>query len=169
MNRFRTTTQPLFRLLNESGYIVARPEHFSAGLGTPCFQILEAAGYPIVPKDKSKSGSEPDLFDSDLSALEGSGRLVTHLRRERNPALASAKRRAMIAQLGYLQCERCNVVPSKALGPHGDAVIEVHHAATQIADMADWHVTRLSDLQCMCANCHRITHREISASPRFGT
>ena len=98
--------------------------------------------------------------DPDLAAAEGSPKLVAHLRRERKPALAAAKRRAMIDLLGHLQCERCAIVPSEALGPHGDAVIEVHHAATQIAGMKSGHVTRLADLVCLCANCHRIVHRE---------
>jgi predicted HNH restriction endonuclease len=78
------------------------------------------------------------------------------------PGLAAAKRRTMVEELGYLQCERCGVVPSAALGPHGDAVIEVHHAGTKVADMAVGHVTRLADLLCLCANCHRIVHRELS-------
>lgn len=40
------------------------------------------------------------------------------LRRERMLALVEAKRRGMLEQLGHLQCERCGLVPSKALGPH---------------------------------------------------
>lgn len=141
----------------------ARPEHFTAGLGTPCFRTLEAAGYPIVCKDEAIPGGGAEPVDPELAAAEGSPRLVAHLRRERKPALAAAKRRAMLEQLGYLQCERCKVVPSRTLGPHGDAVIEVHHAGTQVADMAAGHVTRLADLVCLCANCHRIVHREVVA------
>ncbi|MEC3910065.1 hypothetical protein U5A82_06120 [Sphingobium sp. CR2-8] len=143
--------------------IVAFPGHFSAGLGTPCFQILEAAGYPIVTKGQAVTPPSVPV-DPDLAAAEGNQRLVTHLKRERRPALAAAKRRAMIDQLGYLQCERCKMVPSQELGQHGDAVIEVHHAKVQVAAMAMGHVTRLADLMCLCANCHRITHREIAAA-----
>lgn len=140
--------------------IDAGPEHFTAGLGTPCFKALEAAGYPIVRKDQN----EPQApIHPDMAAAEGSPKLVTHLQRERKPALAAAKRRAMIDQLGYLQCERCHLIPSNELGTHGDAVIEVHHATTQISEMTRDHVTRLSDLQCLCANCHRIVHRELAA------
>lgn len=137
------------------------PEHFTAGLGTPCFQTLEAAGYPIVRKDEVIPGGGVEPVDPDLAAAEGNKKLVVHLRGERKPALAAAKRRAMREQLGHLRCERCGVIPSKTLGPHGDAVIEVHHASTQVADMAAGHVTRLADLVCLCANCHRIVHREL--------
>ncbi len=143
--------------------IEAGPEHFTAGLGTPCFRALEAAGYPVVRKGEAVPGNDMQPVDPDLAAAEGDQKLVTHLRRERRPALAAAKRRAMLDQLGHLQCERCKLVPSQALGPHGDAVIEVHHANTYVADMAADHVTRLTDLICLCANCHRIVHREYMA------
>lgn len=142
----------------------ARPEHFSAGLGTPCFQILEAAGYPIIRKAEPVPQERLGPTDPDLAAAEGSIKLVAHLRRERNPALAAAKRRAMITQLGHLQCERCKLIPSQALGPYGDAVVEVHHAGTAVAAMVPGQATRLDDLMCLCANCHRIVHREARAA-----
>ena len=143
--------------------IEAFPGHFASGYGNLCFQLIEAAGYPIVSKtDPTPNGA--DLIDPDLAAAEGNQKLVRHLKRERKPALAAAKRRAMVDDLGHLACERCGVVPSELLGPHGDAVIEVHHAKVQMADMAQGHVTRLTDLQCLCANCHRIVHREMANS-----
>jgi len=134
--------------------IDARPEHFTAGIGTHCFQTLEAAGYPIIRKGEALPGGGIEAVDPDLAAAEGQPRLVAHLRRERKPALAAAKRWTMVEELGYLQCERCGVVPSAALGPRG--------ACTQVADMAVGHVTRPADLLCLCANCHRIAHRELS-------
>ncbi|MES2904116.1 MAG: hypothetical protein V4696_08025 [Pseudomonadota bacterium] len=160
-NGERLAPKKVFGLALETALgIVARPEHFSAGLGTPCFQILEAAGYPIIRKDEPMPGGGLSPVDPDLAAAEGSVKLVAHLRRERNPALAAAKRRAMIAQLGYLQCERCDLIPGQMLGPLGDAVIEVHHAGTALANMEVGQLTRLADLMCLCANCHRIVHRE---------
>lgn len=142
--------------------IEAYPGHFTAGHGNPCFQIIEGAGYPIIAKTEPTPSSEPPI-DPDLAAAEGNQKVVKHIKRERNPALSAAKRRAMIDELGHLCCERCKVVPSQKLGPHGDAVIEVHHAKTQVSDMAHGHITRLADLQCLCANCHRIVHREMAA------
>ena len=150
--------------LEEALGIEAGPAHFSAGIGTPCFQILEAAGYPILRKGEAVPGNAVEPVDPDLAAAEGHPKLVTHLRRERRPALAAAKRRAMIDQLGQLQCERCYLIPSVELGPHGDAVIEVHHAKTSVANMGQGHVTRLADLVCLCANCHRIVHREMATA-----
>ena len=42
--------------------------------------------------------------------------------------------------------------------------IEVHHAEVSVAAMVEGHRTKLSDLQCLCANCHRLVHAEINAS-----
>jgi 5-methylcytosine-specific restriction protein A len=36
----------------------------------------------------------------------------------------------------------------------------VHHRTTAVAKMNGTTRTRLSDLQCLCANCHRLVHRE---------
>jgi 5-methylcytosine-specific restriction protein A len=37
----------------------------------------------------------------------------------------------------------------------------VHHQAVSIAEMSDVQITRLDDLICLCANCHRVTHHEL--------
>lgn len=148
--------------LEEALGIEAFPGHFTAGRGNPCFLLIEAAGYPIIARtDAAPLEQEP--VDPDLAAAEGHSKVIQHLKRERKPALAAAKRRAMIAQLGFLRCEICEIIPSQKLGMHGDAVIEVHHANVQVRRMAPGHVTRLADLQCLCANCHRIVHREMIA------
>jgi predicted HNH restriction endonuclease len=107
-------------------------------------------------------GDSLEPIDPDLAAAEGQPKLVAHIKRERKPALAAAKRRAMIAEHGLLKCERCNLIPSTELGPYGDSVIEVHHAVTKVSEMLAGHITRLADLMCPCANCHRIVHRELA-------
>lgn len=135
----------------------AKPSDFSAGRGQPCFDIIENAGYPIVPRDEAVS--LPDT-DDERSWAEGSVRRTSHLRRERAPGLAQMKKRHFIARHGRLFCERCGLIPSEALGPLGDACIEVHHDRVAVADMGTGTRTRLADLQCLCANCHRIVHRE---------
>ena len=44
------------------------------------------------------------------------------------------------------------------------AIYEMRTYTLQVGKMAEGHVTRLADLQCLCANCHRIVHREMAAS-----
>jgi len=137
----------------------AKPSDFSAGWGQPCFEIIEAAGYPIVPKEEAGDLLPLDV-DDERTWAEGSQRRIQHLRRERAPNLANTKKRRFVELHGHLFCERCKTIPSKTLGPLGDACIEVHHNVTAVANMGPDSRTRLSDLQCLCANCHRIVHRE---------
>jgi 5-methylcytosine-specific restriction protein A len=139
-----------------------RPIHFSGGTGTLCFRALQAAGYHIVRK-----GTRPEPEDiagaADREWAEGSPQLRAHLRRERARGLAAEK----IADFrrmhgGRLFCERCSLDPGAAFGElDGPACIEVHHHATRVSNMKAGHRTRLRDLQCLCANCHRIVHSEL--------
>ena len=135
------------------------PNSFSAGIGTPCFDMLYKAGYRIVAKQEAIEQPEP-LSDDDRFWVEGSPRLVSHLRRERGRGLSSAKKANFIRQHGRLFCERCKMEPLQVFGDQdGDACIEVHHHSTAVAEMDERHETHLDDLQCLCANCHRYTHR----------
>lgn len=137
----------------------AKPADFSAGWGQPCFDIIEDAGYPIVQKDEIVPSPSPEA-DDERTWAEGSPKRIQHLRRERAPTLARTKKRRFVELHGHLFCERCGLVPSQSLGPFGDACIEVHHNAVAVAKMDGKTRTRLADLKCLCANCHRIVHRE---------
>ena len=137
----------------------ARPADFSAGWDEPCFDIIESAGYPIVRKDEEVPSTPPDA-DDERTWAEGSPGRSQHLRRERAPRLAQTKKRHFTKLHGHLFCERCGIVPSQSLGPLGDACIEVHHHTVAVGRMDGTTRTRLSDLKCLCANCHRIVHRE---------
>lgn len=140
-----------------------RPLHFTAGLGTVCFELLEAAGYKVVPK-----GSEVKLVDLPLDSeerawAEGRRELVQHLRKERATGLSNAKKAEFRRKHGKLFCENCHVDPIEIYGELGEACIEVHHHAVHVAEMGDNHKTTLEDLRCLCANCHRIEHRRLRA------
>lgn len=155
--------------IEEALQIEAFPEHFSAGWSQPSFEIIEAAGYRIVPKSAPSLGEVANALDSlpheqgDVDAIEGSLKLVAHFKRERASGLSKKKKAAFVAEHGHLFCERCGLVPRETYDAHiADACIEVHHATTQVKDMSDGHLTNLNDLQCLCANCHRVTHRELT-------
>lgn len=157
--------------LEEALGIQILPAHFSAGWGQPCFELIQDAGFRIVEKNNAAptvrdvqealESLPPD--DADQSALEGSLRLVEHFQRERAAGLARRKKAAFIREHGHLFCERCRLDPADAYGSEiGDACIEVHHARTQVKDMEEGHQTELEDLECLCANCHRVIHREMA-------
>jgi hypothetical protein len=135
------------------------PESFSAGIGTPCFDILQKAGYRIVSKEGTVEHLETLSADEKVWA-EGNPRLVSHLRRERGRGLSTAKKFEFVRKHGRLFCEKCKMVPVQVFGDQdGEACIEVHHHSTAVSEMDEGHETRLGDLQCLCANCHRYTHR----------
>ncbi|GGE92588.1 hypothetical protein GCM10008020_42020 [Massilia psychrophila] len=139
------------------------PKHFSGGEGSPCFRILTSAGYTILPKSAhpiQDSAPVPVGPAVDKFWVEGKQKSVTHFRRERGAGLANAKRAQFRRLYGKLKCERCDLDPAVVYGGvHGEASIEVHHKVTQVQDMDEGHVTMLGDLECLCANCHRVAHR----------
>lgn len=104
----------------------------------------------------------PSLEDREW--IEGSPKFVTHLRRERNRGLVRAKKKEFIHKNGQLLCERCGLDPIAVYGPEsGNACIEVHHKIP-VAQMLSEQHTKLEDLVCVCANCHRVIHRELKNS-----
>ncbi|ESQ88057.1 hypothetical protein ABAC460_17850 [Asticcacaulis sp. AC460] len=170
----RLAPKQVFALaLEEALNIEIHPSHFSAGWGQPCFDLIQAAGFRIV--HKRNAGANDEQFSNELAtrppdegdkeAAEGNLKVVTHIRRERASGLAQKKKAAFLAEHGRLYCERCLLEPAKVYGVAvGNACIEVHHASVQVKDMEAGHVTRLEDLQCLCANCHRVTHKELASS-----
>ena len=94
--------------------------------------------------------------------MEGTVTLKAHMRRERAWGLADKKKKAFRKQYGKLLCEACGLNPVEAYGAEiGESVIEVHHALVMVANMADNHRTKLDDLKCLCANCHRLIHAKL--------
>lgn len=68
-------------------------------------------------------------------------------------------RRACIQHHGY-DCAVCGFNFQKAYGPIGETYVEVHHLK-QIADMGEEHrINPVEDLRPVCANCHRMLHRQ---------
>lgn len=103
-----------------------------------------------------------DLSSADLYWTEGDFRLVSHLRRERASGLSAAKKTAFVKEHGKLYCEKCQFDPVAAYEDEAaSACIEVHHSAVAVSKMTSGHETRLVDLQCLCANCHRFVHANL--------
>lgn len=144
-----------------------KPKHFTGGVDAYCFRALHDAGYLVVPKDaQTGQDAPPDPPPADREWYEGSPKLRTHLGRERATGLREAKKAEFRRRHGgLLFCEKCGMDPVKTYGSvNGEACIEVHHAKVQVADMLEKHVSKLEDLQCLCANCHRVEHRLMKSS-----
>lgn len=162
----------------------AGPYHFSAGWSQPCFEILQAAGYDIIRKvdaekeaDRRRTRSTRPTAEVDQevatvgidpeerSWIEGDKRMATHLRLERKRSTkAAAAKRAQVraANNGLLACDYCSTDWYDIYGHAiAEAIFDVHHTIP-LKDMDDGHETKVEDLLCLCANCHRAEHRRLS-------
>jgi 5-methylcytosine-specific restriction protein A len=135
------------------------PKHFSGDETSLCFALLRDAGYQIIAK-----GSDAPSLDTasmpEQGWIEGDRKLISHLKRERAAGLAKAKKAQFKRLHGKLTCERCKLDPvAEFRTEHAEACIEVHHSTTRVSQMSAQHRTTLDDVQCLCANCHRLVHR----------
>ena len=101
----------------------------------------------------------PDIEE----AAEGRVKLRKHKVRERNTRLVKAKKELVLKQTGKLACEVCGFDFLKTYGKLGAGFIECHHGVP-LAELESGSVTRLSDLHLVCANCHRMLHRNNTMS-----
>lgn len=138
-----------------------KPSHFTAGKGSLCFELLQVAGFQIVPKGEDLPALDLPIEPEEKEWLEGQIKLVYHLKRERSAGLSQAKKEAFRKQHGRLFCEVCLLDPVQIWGTVGEACIEVHHDEVHVADMAPGHKSSLDQLKCLCANCHRVLHRKL--------
>jgi len=94
----------------------------------------------------------------DIAVIEGEPRMFFHIRREREPRIAAAKRAAARNQDGELECEACGFAAQRLYSGFGGDVAEVHHRRA-LADATGPVETKLDDLAVLCANCHRAIHQ----------
>lgn len=97
-------------------------------------------------------------LDSDWSAVEGKLILKVHQERERNPTLVRRKKQQFFKENGALFCEICGFDFEKIYGELGKGFIECHHILP-LSQIKEPSVNTLSDLICVCSNCHKMIHR----------
>lgn len=106
-------------------------------------------------------GNEETIPSSDLidkHAREGRKKLLTHLRRERSRHLSASKKSLVRQEKGELVCEACGLVSSNLPEQRADACFEVHHLIP-LSQLSSETITKIDDLALICANCHRMIHR----------
>ena len=111
--------------------------------------------WPELLTRTTTSASLP--IDIDLEGKEGSKAFRTHIQIERDPKLVKAKKHAVLAEAGKLECEVCGFDFFEQYGEVGNGFCEVHHL--QPLAQKGRRTTTLSDLAVVCSNCHRIIHR----------
>lgn len=89
------------------------------------------------------------------------GKLVerSHKRRERNRKVVERKKSDFLKIHGKIFCEICGFDFEEKYGERGTNFCEVHHTIP-VSEMNPAHQTSLDELVIVCANCHRIIHRE---------
>ena len=108
---------------------------------------------------KPQSERVPDLDDDlPVSGKEGRKQWASHLRREHNRKIVTAKKRRVLADTGRLCCEVCDFDFEAQFGPQLAGFCEVHHVVP-LAEAGAVRDTDLNDLAVLCANCHRAIHR----------
>ncbi|RPE66459.1 hypothetical protein EDD53_2162 [Pacificibacter maritimus] len=163
-----TPTEQLFTLVSKRMQAVGKVDKTKLHTGNANkrlkFSFFEATVEDLLELTKRRPGDHGIRRRSHLSSTEqiwteGKPVLVSHLRRERSRGLARAKKEAFIRENGKLFCERCKLDPvAHYSDPVAEACIEVHHSVTEVANMLEGHMTQLEDLECLCANCHRLVH-----------
>lgn len=106
------------------------------------------------PLNASNPDSVQDGADVFVDAEEGRANLRIHLRRERSRKLINAFK----AQLIDPKCEACGMSFAEVYGDLGGDYIEAHHKVP-IAHLDEGTRTSLDDLVALCANCHRVVHK----------
>lgn len=80
------------------------------------------------------------------------------LARERDPKLRERKLREAMASRGHLACEVCGFDFERVYGSRGGGYAECHHVVP--LHVSGPTTTHLHDLVLLCANCHRMIHRQ---------
>ncbi len=109
-------------------------------------------------RDDPLSVASPDGFQDGADAFmeeeEGKARLRIHLRRERSQKLVLAFKSSLVE----IKCCVCEFDFEKVYREHGRGYIEAHHTIP-ISKLEEGGTTSIKDLVPLCANCHRIIHR----------
>ena len=87
---------------------------------------------------------------------EGERRIRQHMRTERNPVLRARARDLWRHRLGRLSCIACGFAFEQRYGLLGADFIEMHHDVP----WSPGSVLTPDQLKPLCANCHRMIHRQ---------
>ncbi len=112
--------------------------------------------------DPTLDSYDEEALDAKRDYVEGRHRLVAHRRLEgvRNRQLVTDARRFFKKRhSGVVYCEICGVNFEEEYGTRGADFIEVHHRVP-IAKIKKETRRRFRDLAMVCANCHRMLHRD---------
>jgi 5-methylcytosine-specific restriction protein A len=99
--------------------------------------------------------------NNELSGEFPEGKIVerTHKARERNTQVIQIAKENFKIRHGKLFCEVCGFDFERAYGQIGKDFIEGHHTIA-VSEMQPDHKTKPEDIAMLCANCHRMVHKQ---------
>lgn len=100
--------------------------------------------------------------DEQLKVKEGKVIYKLHKHRERNPKLNRKKKESYLKKHGKLDCEICGFDFYEIYGNLGKGFMECHHKIP-LSEIEGESLITTNDLALVCANCHRMLHRELSS------
>jgi 5-methylcytosine-specific restriction protein A len=128
---------------------LARPEQMHQE--ALAIRVAERNGeLPVIP-------TSTEVLD-DPGAFEGRLLVRRHVIRERDRKLRQRKIDQVQAATGVLSCEICGFNFERLYGNRGAGYIECHHIVP--LHVVGATTTKVNDLILLCANCHRMIHRQ---------
>lgn len=139
-------------------YCAASPHYLGQGdLFESVYGLAKRAGVWRLKSDVLSPNDPDSVLDPtevEIEAQEGRAVLRVHLRRERSRKLINDFK----ASLTSFACEACGDDMEAVYGKLGRGYVEAHHKVP-VALIDERETTKLSDLAALCANCHRMIHR----------
>lgn len=155
------------RLPRQNNHAYFKIEEFFSGK-----EIIESSNEELnenrVSLDKKlKKSIDMNLMDDveyeniDIEETFSEGEEITKVvkMRKRNNKLRKLKLKSFEREHGKLYCEVCGIEES--------IVLDVHHDKVRVSEMGENHITKLSDLRVLCANCHRMIHAKGISVDKF--
>lgn len=104
---------------------------------------------------------EEDEQTYNDTVQEGQVLYRLHKFRERDSKIAKKKKEYVFKKTGRLACEVCDFDFYEKYGEIGKGYIECHHL-TPLGSLNAETITALEDLALVCANCHRMLHKDVN-------
>lgn len=152
----RSPFAPNRKTAHSPGVIEYLNEYLNLSLPQPAY--VESVNQVEATSETLESNDLLPDIEVELSALEGRQKLITHLRRERDPKIIQAKKQQVLRETSRLQCEVCAFDFKEKYGELGSEFCEVHHLV-MLSESDQLVETRLGDLAILCSNCHRMIHK----------
>ncbi len=126
-----------------------------------------AAEIKRVVTDEQLRGKVFQIEDDDSyeldSVREGQVIYKLHKVRERNQEIVQTKKKLVLKSCKRLKCELCGFDFAEAYGDLGKGFIECHHLIP-LSNYSEDNITKVEDLALLCANCHRMIHRDLNVT-----